>query len=76
MLGTRGVRLGAVRAGLYEAQVRSLCRAALNAVSAGCRPKIEVMIPLINDPAEFRLAREWVRARKPRLTPRGCSTIH
>ena len=61
MLGTRGVRLGAVRAGLYEAQVRSLCRAALNALSGGCRPKIEVMIPLINDPAEFRLAREWVR---------------
>ena len=71
MLGTRGVRLGAVRAGLYEAQVRSLCRAAINAVSVGCRPKIEVMIPLINDPAEFRLAREWVRGAQAEVDPEG-----
>ncbi|MGB1502346.1 MAG: putative PEP-binding protein [Ilumatobacteraceae bacterium] len=71
MLGTRGVRLGAVRAGLYEAQVRSLCRAALNALSGGCRPKIEVMIPLINDPAEFRLAREWVRGAQAEVDSDG-----
>ena len=71
MLGTRGVRLGAVRAGLYEAQVRSLCRAALSALSGGCRPKIEVMIPLINDPAEFRLAREWVRGAQAEVDSEG-----
>lgn len=71
MLGTRGVRLGAMRAGLYEAQVRSLCRAALNAISGGCRPRIEVMIPLINDPAEFRLAREWVRGAQAEVDPEG-----
>jgi len=71
MLGTRGVRLGAIRAGLYEAQVRSLCRAALNAISGGRHPRIEVIIPLINDPAEFRLAREWVRGAKAEVDPEG-----
>ena len=71
MLGTRGVRLGAIRAGLYEAQVRSLCRATLNAISRGYRPRIEVMIPLINDPAEFRLAREWVRGAQAEVDPAG-----
>jgi hypothetical protein len=71
MLGTRGVRLGALRAGLYEAQVRSLCRSALNAISDGCRPRIEVMIPLITDPAEFRLAREWVRGAQAEVDPEG-----
>ncbi|MBF28482.1 MAG: pyruvate, phosphate dikinase [Acidimicrobiaceae bacterium] len=71
MLGTRGVRLGAIRAGLYEAQVRSLCRAALNAISGGRHPRIEVIIPFINDPAEFRLAREWVRGAKAEVDPEG-----
>lgn len=71
MLGTRGVRLGAVRPGLYEAQVRSLCRAALKAIGRDCRPRIEVMIPLINDPAEFRLARDWVRGAQAEIDPEG-----
>ena len=60
MLGTRGVRLGAVRSGLYEAQVRSLCRAAISIIEKGLRPRVEIMIPLISDASEFRVARQWV----------------
>lgn len=60
MLGTRGVRLGAVRPGLYEAQVRSLCRATISIMETGVRPQLEIMIPLISDASEFRAARQWV----------------
>ena len=60
MLGTRGVRLGAVRPGLYQAQVRSLCRATISIMEQGVRPQVEIMIPLISDASEFRVARRWV----------------
>ncbi|MFM9133459.1 MAG: putative PEP-binding protein, partial [Actinomycetota bacterium] len=60
MIGTRGVRLGVVRPGLYEMQVRALCRA-MHAVSAdGVRCTVEVMIPLVVGPAEMRTAHDWV----------------
>ena len=60
MIGTRGVRLGVVRPGLYEMQVRALCRA-MHAVSAdGVRCTVEVMIPLVVGPAEMRTAHAWV----------------
>ena len=60
MIGTRGVRLGVVRPGLYEAQVRSLIRAMLTVVDRGIGPHVEIMIPLISDPMEFRMAKQWV----------------
>ena len=60
MIGTRGVRLGVVRPGLYEMQVRALLRAVMTAGSLGHEPNVEVMIPLVVDPSEMRLAREWV----------------
>ena len=60
MIGTRGVRLGVVKPGVYEMQVRALFRA-LDAVrAAGGTPLVEVMIPLVIDPAEMAMAREWV----------------
>ena len=34
MIGTRGVRLGVVRPGLYEMQVRALCKAAADSSPA------------------------------------------
>jgi pyruvate,orthophosphate dikinase len=60
MLGTRGVRLGVVRAGLYEMQVRALMEAAINRIEKKGRPVIEIMIPLTVSRAELQLARGWV----------------
>jgi pyruvate,orthophosphate dikinase len=60
MLGTRGVRLGVVKPGLYAMQVRALMEAAGERVSAGGKPKVEVMIPLTVTREELGLARSWV----------------
>src|SRR5215218_4984758 len=61
MIGTRGVRLGVVRPGVYEMQVRALCQAAANLFARGKRPVVEIMIPLVVEAEELRLARGWVR---------------
>ncbi len=61
MIGTRGVRLGVVRPGLYEMQVRALCKAAANLFGRGKRPHVEIMIPLVIEAEELRIARGWVR---------------
>jgi pyruvate,orthophosphate dikinase len=60
MLGTRGVRLGVIKPGLYEMQVRALMEAALARLAAGGKPRIEVMIPLTVTRQELGLARSWV----------------
>ena len=60
MLGTRGVRLGMVRPGLYEMQTRALMEAVLDRIAAGGRPEVEIMIPLTISLAELRNARAWV----------------
>jgi pyruvate, orthophosphate dikinase len=60
MLGTRGVRLGVVKPGLYAMQVRALMEAAADRVKAGGKPVIEVMIPLTVSGPELALARSWV----------------
>ena len=60
MLGTRGVRLGVVKPGLYAMQVRALMEAARDRVEAGGRPVVEIMIPLTVSRAELALARRWV----------------
>ena len=60
MLGTRGVRLGVVKPGLYAMQVRALMQAAAERVAAGGKPKVEVMIPLTVTRQELGLARSWV----------------
>ena len=60
MLGTRGVRLGVIKPGLYEMQVRALMEAALDRVAMGGRPMVEVMIPLTVNREELALARSWV----------------
>ncbi|MGD9996028.1 MAG: putative PEP-binding protein [Ilumatobacteraceae bacterium] len=61
MIGTRGVRLGLVRAGLYQMQVRALCTAAAALYARGRRPCVEIMIPLVVEAAELRIAASWVR---------------
>jgi len=60
MLGTRGVRLGVVKPGLYAMQVRALMEAAADRVTAGGNPIVEVMIPLTVTREELALARSWV----------------
>jgi len=60
MLGTRGVRLGVVKPGLYAMQVRALLDAAIQLRKAGKNPIVEVMIPLTVTREELALARSWV----------------
>jgi pyruvate,orthophosphate dikinase len=73
MLGTRGVRLGVVKPGLYAMQVRALMEAADLVVAEGYQPIIEVMIPLTVTRDELALARSWVEevlvehAQQPQL---------
>ncbi len=60
MLGTRGVRLGVVKPGLYAMQVRALMEAARQRVADGGHPVVEIMIPLTVSWEEMALARRWV----------------
>jgi pyruvate, orthophosphate dikinase len=60
MLGTRGVRLGVVKPGLYSMQVRALMEAASELVAEGRKPVVEIMIPLTVTREEMALARSWV----------------
>ena len=60
MIGTRAVRLGFVRNGVYQMQVRASCTAAANLFARGRRPMVEIMIPLVVDAEELRTARSWV----------------
>ncbi len=78
MLGTRGVRLGVVKPGLYAMQVRALMEAAAERVAKGGKPVVEIMIPLTVTREELHLARTWVQdaikaatagvKRKPKVT--------
>ncbi len=61
MLGTRGVRLGVLKPGLYRTQVRALLDAAAARRVAGGNPRVEIMIPLSVSAPELALAVSWVR---------------
>ena len=61
MIGTRGVRLGVVKPGLYAMQVRALMAAAASLRKRGKNPIVEVMIPLTVTREELGLARGWVQ---------------
>jgi pyruvate,orthophosphate dikinase len=60
MLGTRGVRLGVIKPGLYAMQVRALMEAAAERVAKKGKPIVEVMIPLTVSGPEMEAARGWV----------------
>jgi pyruvate, orthophosphate dikinase len=78
MLGTRGVRLGVVKPGLYAMQVRALMEAAAERVAKGGKPVVEIMIPLTVTREEMHEARGWVEGaikeataavkKKPKVT--------
>ena len=80
MLGTRGVRLGVLKPGLYAMQVRALMTAADIVANEGLEPIVEVMIPLTVSKEEFALARSWVEeaivdhGRSPKVAPAIGST--
>ncbi len=60
MLGTRGVRLGVLKPGLYAMQVRALMEAADEVSAKGYEPIVEIMIPLTVTREELAVARGWV----------------
>ncbi len=62
MIGTRGVRLGVLKPGLYAMQVRALLDAAAVLRKRGLNPIVEIMIPLTVTRDEMALARSWVEA--------------
>jgi pyruvate,orthophosphate dikinase len=62
MLGTRGVRLGIVKGGLYKMQARAIAEAYQARRSAGGDPDVQIMIPLVVTQAELALVRRWVEA--------------
>jgi pyruvate, orthophosphate dikinase len=78
MIGTRGVRLGVIKPGLYAMQARALLAAAATLREQGKKPIVEIMIPLTVNRDELALARSWVQEeidqalkgmrRKPRIT--------
>ncbi|MFK7918275.1 MAG: putative PEP-binding protein [Ilumatobacter sp.] len=62
MIGTRGVRLGVIKPGLYAMQVRALLDAAAAITADGGTPIVEIMVPLTVAREELALARSWVQA--------------
>lgn len=62
MIGTRGVRLGVLKPGLYAMQVRALLAAVKTMRFEGLHPIVEVMVPLTVSRAELALARQWIEA--------------
>jgi pyruvate,orthophosphate dikinase len=68
MIGTRGVRLGVVKPGLYAMQVRALMAAAAALRAKGKNPIVEVMIPLT---VTRENSRSPVAGCRPRSTPRS-----
>jgi pyruvate,orthophosphate dikinase len=68
MIGTRGVRLGVIKPGLYAMQVRALLDAAAEIRKrpkkddgSEWNPIVEIMIPLTVTREEMALARGWVQ---------------
>jgi len=57
MLGMRGVRLGMMKPGLYNMQVRAIMEAACRLKGEGKNPGVEIMIPLVGIEEEIRRAR-------------------
>ena len=53
MLGLRGVRLGLIRPSLYRVQIRAALQAIRRRLEAGGDPRLEIMVPLVSDPAEM-----------------------
>ncbi|MGB3737688.1 MAG: putative PEP-binding protein [Ilumatobacter sp.] len=76
MIGTRGVRLGVMKPGLYAMQVRALLDAAAARRAVGGDPIVEIMVPLTVTREELALARSWVETELDASSvPAGSITI-
>lgn len=71
MLGTRGVRLGVIKPGLYEMQVKALLQAATELKSEGKNPIVEIMVPLTVTREELLAARSWIENAIENQNPRN-----
>jgi pyruvate,orthophosphate dikinase len=60
MLGTRGVRLGILKGGLFQMQARALAAAVRDRRAAGGDPRVAIMVPLVVTGAELELVRRWI----------------
>jgi pyruvate,orthophosphate dikinase len=60
MLGTRGVRLGILKGGLFQMQARSLAAAVRDRREAGGDPRVAIMVPLVVTGAELEMVRRWI----------------
>jgi pyruvate,orthophosphate dikinase len=60
MLGTRGVRLGILKGGLFQMQAKSLAAAAKDRWAAGGDPRFAIMVPLVVTGTELELVRRWI----------------
>ncbi|MYH05757.1 MAG: pyruvate, phosphate dikinase, partial [Acidimicrobiia bacterium] len=60
MLGLRGVRLGIIRPSLYRVQIRAALQAIRRRVDEGGDPRLEIMVPLVADPAEMERVRDML----------------
>ncbi len=69
MLGHRGCRLGITYPEIYEMQVEAIYGAAADAVRAGVKVKLEIMIPLVATQRETVLLKERIVAIGARLAP-------
>ncbi|MCK9555595.1 pyruvate, phosphate dikinase [bacterium] len=58
MLGHRGCRLGLIYPEISDMQVRAIIEAALNVKAKGIKVKPEIMIPLVGNYKELKIARE------------------
>ena len=76
MLGTRGVRLGVIKDGLYRMQVRALMDATVTRAEAGGRPVVEIMIPLVVTRQEVEHVRSWVEEEVAEARARTDHTLH
>ncbi len=61
MLGTRGVRLGIIKDGLYRMQVRALVKAVQEREAAGGDPQVEIMVPLVVSRPELAHVTKWIK---------------
>jgi pyruvate,orthophosphate dikinase len=75
MLGTRGVRLGIVKGGLYKMQARAIAEAVAIRQSAGGDPRAEIMIPLVVTQAELALVRRWVETEVDAVLEGGRESV-
>ncbi|HEY8446256.1 MAG TPA: pyruvate, phosphate dikinase [Thermomicrobiales bacterium] len=62
MLGLRGCRVGLTYPAITRMQARAILAAAVQVAAEGVRVEPEIMVPLVNDPAELRDQRELITA--------------